>query len=314
MSELTLLARPRRVRGAAGVERGADRHDRDLRRILDRHGRRLRRKLLHLCPRGVDVDDLEQEVVLRLWRALRRGVEIENLPAFLHRIAATATIDALRRRGTRREEPLAAAEESGSWEPVATEPCPERRARGRETRRRLRESLDALPENRRRAVALHLQGFTTREIGELLGWTEPKARNLVYRGMATLRLLMAAVAASLLLAVGLLLDRQPATAPSPAPVRGDEALVEPSPSRRLVAPPARLRWPVQPGATGYRVHLFDAAAERLWRSAALSRGELTLPPEAVAALRRGDTYFWTVEVLGPVAKRELGPFWFEIEE
>jgi DNA-directed RNA polymerase specialized sigma24 family protein len=40
------------------------------------------------------------------------------------------------------------------------------------------------------AVGLHLQGFTTREIGGLLGWTEPKARNLVYRGLAELKTAM----------------------------------------------------------------------------------------------------------------------------
>jgi DNA-directed RNA polymerase specialized sigma24 family protein len=34
---------------------------------------------------------------------------------------------------------------------------------------------------------LHLEGMTTQEIGNLLGWTEPKARNLVYRGLQDLR-------------------------------------------------------------------------------------------------------------------------------
>ena len=44
-----------------------------------------------------------------------------------------------------------------------------------------------MPENRQRAVRLHLEGMTTTEIGSLMEWTEPKARNLVYRGLADLR-------------------------------------------------------------------------------------------------------------------------------
>jgi hypothetical protein len=60
-----------------------------------------------------------------------------------------------------------------------------------ESRRFLRRQIEAgvaqLPANRRLAVRLHLQGLTTAEIGELSGWSEPKARNLVYRGLKDLR-------------------------------------------------------------------------------------------------------------------------------
>jgi DNA-directed RNA polymerase specialized sigma24 family protein len=44
-----------------------------------------------------------------------------------------------------------------------------------------------LPDNRRRAVGLHLEGLTSQEIADLLGWSEPKARNLVYRGLKDVR-------------------------------------------------------------------------------------------------------------------------------
>ena len=41
-----------------------------------------------------------------------------------------------------------------------------------------------------RVVALlraHPDGMTTQEIADILGWSEPKARNLVYRGLGELR-------------------------------------------------------------------------------------------------------------------------------
>ena len=53
--------------------------------------------------------------------------------------------------------------------------------------REVRAALDRMPEERRRAVRLHLQGFKTGQVANLLGWTEPKARNLAYRTMNELR-------------------------------------------------------------------------------------------------------------------------------
>jgi RNA polymerase sigma-70 factor (ECF subfamily) len=40
---------------------------------------------------------------------------------------------------------------------------------------------------RRIATTLHLQGHRIREVGDLMGWTEKKAENLIYRGLADLR-------------------------------------------------------------------------------------------------------------------------------
>jgi DNA-directed RNA polymerase specialized sigma24 family protein len=44
-----------------------------------------------------------------------------------------------------------------------------------------------LATRRRRAVGLHLQGLSASEVGRVMGWSEPKARNLVYRGLKDLR-------------------------------------------------------------------------------------------------------------------------------
>ena len=51
----------------------------------------------------------------------------------------------------------------------------------------MRAALTRLSKNRRVAVGLHFQGMTTVEIGDLLGWSEAKARNLVHRGLKDLR-------------------------------------------------------------------------------------------------------------------------------
>ena len=64
---------------------------------------------------------------------------------------------------------------------------PERNASGLEDFDRVAACLAELPQRRRQAVALHLQGFSLREIGQFSGATEEAARKLLDRGMQALR-------------------------------------------------------------------------------------------------------------------------------
>lgn len=158
--------------------------------VVETYGALLRAAIVRLAPKhlGIDFDDVEQEARLRLWRALEREREIDDLASYLYRVAATATIDAIRRVKARRETQWAETEEEA---PVARlispEPSPERAAAAREIADRAARELQRIPESRRRAVGLYLQGLGSGEIGRALGWTEAKARNLLYRGLEDLR-------------------------------------------------------------------------------------------------------------------------------
>jgi RNA polymerase sigma-70 factor (ECF subfamily) len=156
--------------------------------VIEEHGRFLRRTIARICPnnRGLQFDDIEQEVRLRLWRAIQSEREITDLASYIYRAAANATLDAIRHLESRREDPV----ESGTEAPGprrVDEESPERLAGRRLLVARIQETLSRLPEKRRCALELYLQGFTTEEIAELLSWSEPKARNLVYRGLHELR-------------------------------------------------------------------------------------------------------------------------------
>jgi RNA polymerase sigma factor (sigma-70 family) len=150
-----------------------------------------------LCPStlGITAEEIEQESRVRLWQALRREREITDPASYLYRIAATAAIDAVRRVRARHEtsiagEPDAAADAGVAEILAAPDRSPEDLVIGREVGDRVVVALSRLADNRRRAVGLHLRGFTSMEIGALLGWTEPKARNLTYRGLSDLRALL----------------------------------------------------------------------------------------------------------------------------
>jgi RNA polymerase sigma-70 factor (ECF subfamily) len=164
--------------------------------LLDRYGQVLRRTIVHLCPKdlGLDFDDLEQEARLRLWRSLERATDIRHPASYLYRLAASVTVDAIRRVTARREqsmeEPNKGSEDDGGRDvavAAADVADPGVLAERRIELQRVQAALGAMPAERRRAVGLHLQGFTSSEIAELAGWSEAKSRSLVYRGLDELR-------------------------------------------------------------------------------------------------------------------------------
>jgi RNA polymerase sigma factor (sigma-70 family) len=164
--------------------------------MVAEYGKLLRRAIAYHCPdnMGLDLDDIMQDACLRLWRAVSSEREIHDPASYLQRIAATATIDAIRRVKARREEQMRlAAEHDSKFErreaqPIDTHTSPEEDAQHQQLIAVVQTILDCLPENRQRAVRLHLQGLNTVEIAELMAWSEPKARNLVYRGLDDLRI------------------------------------------------------------------------------------------------------------------------------
>ena len=54
------------------------------------------------------------------------------------------------------------------------------------------KAIDELVESRRAVVRMHLAGYERAEIASLLGWTEAKTRNLLYRGLDDLRAILTA--------------------------------------------------------------------------------------------------------------------------
>lgn len=161
--------------------------------VVEEYGSFLRTSIVRLCPNdlGIQFSDIEQDARLKLWRALQSEREIRDLASYLYRIAATTTIDAVRRVKARREEQFSAHEEEGGGDAdrfeADPEDSPERIAGRRELARKVDASLSRLAEDRRRAVSLYLEGMTSHEIAGLMGWSEPRARNLTYRGLGDLR-------------------------------------------------------------------------------------------------------------------------------
>jgi RNA polymerase sigma-70 factor (ECF subfamily) len=132
-----------------------------------------------------DLDELLQEVRIRLWRALGTPERIREARAlYIQRTVASAALDLIRRRRARRELPLEGDEAQA--EPAAPGGA-DRDVERAEFDEVVARAIDGLSESRRVVVRLHLTGYDREEIARMLGWTEPKTRNLLYRGLADLR-------------------------------------------------------------------------------------------------------------------------------
>lgn len=136
---------------------------------------------------GSDVDDLVQEVRLRLWKALASGEKILSAPAsYIHRTAVSAALDVLRRRRARRETPVRVSRPSG-LAMLGESPSADRMVEQIELQDSIGRAVEQLIPARRSVVKMYLAGYGREEIADLLGWTEPKTRNLLYRGLSDLR-------------------------------------------------------------------------------------------------------------------------------
>jgi len=158
------------------LEHVVNRFDAFIRRSARRHG-----------LDGADVDDVVQELRLRMWKSLGTAELIRRAKAsYIYRASISASIDIIRRRRARRFE--ATSLDDGIAERAAD---PRRRADASTDEGELADAvhraIGMLAESRRAVVRMHLAGYERQEIAELLGWTEAKTRNLLYRGLADLR-------------------------------------------------------------------------------------------------------------------------------
>ncbi|MFO1493474.1 MAG: sigma-70 family RNA polymerase sigma factor [Lysobacterales bacterium] len=163
-------------------------HEDEFRRLIERWSAFVRQTLVAMDGRRseADLEELEQEVRLRLWQTLSRERVWDKPASFIRSVVLSVAIDAARRRQARGGD----AEHVGldAYEPWSTADTDgAERALDRAQLLGLLEQLQRVDAEKAQAVGLYLQGFTTAEIGDLLGCTEAKARNIVYRTLDALR-------------------------------------------------------------------------------------------------------------------------------
>ncbi|MEO7360423.1 MAG: sigma-70 family RNA polymerase sigma factor [Gemmatimonadaceae bacterium] len=138
---------------------------------------------------GVGDDDagaLMQDVRIRLWRAHTDSEEIARLPtSYIYRTAATAALDLVRKR--RRNEDREPSLDSAPTAALVSRTSADHDALASDLGAAIMRELNTMVEARRVVVRMHLSGYEREEMISLLGWTDAKVRNLLYRGLQDLR-------------------------------------------------------------------------------------------------------------------------------
>ena len=150
-----------------------------------------------VCPSWLraEREDLVQVALMKiLERERRTGTQQQLEKAYLYRVAHSVLVDEIRRRRRRREESLnegdSLSERTDGERAVRT--TPEQQVSSQQLGREIHECLKEIKHERRLALALRLQGYSVSECAEQLGWQHKQTENLVHRGMADLRRLLAA--------------------------------------------------------------------------------------------------------------------------
>ncbi|MBL4661900.1 MAG: RNA polymerase sigma factor [Alcanivoracaceae bacterium] len=155
-------------------------------KIFEQHHQHIIKAVAVLRPEvnGVTADDVEQEVSIRLLKLIKSDREIENISSYIYRITANVIIDLARKNQKHiKETSMPDEKDEEDYRPglVSETLKPEEQLANENLIKRVLEVIETLPESRRIAVKLRLQGFSIKEMSQMTGWPFYKAENLSKR-------------------------------------------------------------------------------------------------------------------------------------
>lgn len=146
---------------------------------------------MRLTLQRADAEDLVQETMIRAYRGFRTFEQGTNLKSWLFRIQANAHINSYRKQERRPVElPTGEIDDTrsalGSAEMQVLESLPDED---------ISTAMNALPKEFRMAVYYaDVEGFSYRQISDIMGTPLGTVMSRIHRGRAQLRVLLAAVA------------------------------------------------------------------------------------------------------------------------
>lgn len=132
-----------------------------------------------------DGEDISQDVMIKVLRAVGNGTKIDNLRSYIWRAAYTTALDLLAERGP--VELIARPEERPEVDALIGAVSTEELFERKNARRWIEGMIETLPEGRRRVFRLYLIGLSTKDIAAHLGWSHSKVRHIFYRGVEEMK-------------------------------------------------------------------------------------------------------------------------------
>ncbi|MBD3195001.1 MAG: sigma-70 family RNA polymerase sigma factor [Candidatus Lokiarchaeota archaeon] len=134
--------------------------------------------------KGIDPDDISQEIQIKLWKIINKNKNIQNQAAYIRKVVNSTVIDFLRKK--RREEGIYIYAKESKISEIKN-PYLDNELDIGEFKRTVDSALESLIDSRRKVVKLFLLNMTIEEISIFFNWSKNKTRNLLYRGLADLK-------------------------------------------------------------------------------------------------------------------------------
>jgi RNA polymerase sigma-70 factor (ECF subfamily) len=136
---------------------------------------------------GIEPDDLIQEVRLKLWKIIDDEKNISSPASYIRKVVESAVIDQIRK--IRKEEEVFISEKQkliSEFEPRGSS----YQDQAGSLKEYVLKAADRLLDSRKLVVKLYLLNMSLPEISAYLNYSPAKTRNLLYRGLADLKIIL----------------------------------------------------------------------------------------------------------------------------
>ncbi len=152
-------------------------------------------KVLNTCYRFLnnreDAEDVAQEVFITVFRSVGDFRGDSKISSWIYRVAVTRSLDAYRKKNRKKrlariQRIFGAIEEDDELQ-IPDDQNPSQELEDKERAAILQNALNKLPENQRAAITLNkFEGFSHKEIAEILGTSVSSVESLIHRGKKNL--------------------------------------------------------------------------------------------------------------------------------
>jgi RNA polymerase sigma-70 factor, ECF subfamily len=157
--------------------------------LVERHQTLVAGTVARMLGSNADVEDIAQQVFIRVWKSARRYVPRAKFTTWLLKITRNLVFNELRRSKRHVHVPLQSepgAEESALKD--ESNPAPDASLLEKELQRAIEEAIKQLPESQRMALVLRrYEQLSYEQIAEVLDLSVPAVKSVLFRARTELR-------------------------------------------------------------------------------------------------------------------------------
>jgi len=157
--------------------------------LIERHQSLVTGTVARMLGSNSDVEDIAQQVFIRVWKSARRYVPRAKFTTWLLKITRNLVFNELR-RAKRRGHVSLQSEPGVEDTPLRdeTNPAPDASLLEAELQKAIEEAIMQLPESQRMALVLRrYEQLSYEEIAEVLGLSVPAVKSVLFRARTELR-------------------------------------------------------------------------------------------------------------------------------